>query len=1246
MSNESSTSFPFASLAVVALFLSTAFLAQDGFDQLRQAEPDASKRKALLPASIDARLWEDPLAALQRHRERLRERCGPSAADATSPAQAGQAGVSAAAVADPRCAQPEALASLDLGIDDSAGSTGGGLRDTDTVIAVLLPGAPFVGAEEARRRMRYAVLSGLTAEGYVPDDSERIGLLRLPVCASLLEQDCARPERPIPVEARAEGAAPAKPGAVRWLDVPYETLSLESFGRTGATDLARAPAPAGNRVIVLWVDDSALGPRWLTALAGMFHALSDRASATTPRLRIVGPTHSGAIVHALDDLDRIRLEVSRSSPAAARWQLLARARLISPAATATDTDLLEAAGLGAHRTLERAFAARILALKCAVPAPTLPPECAPSSRASPVDATEPRAALANASPPRDSPAPFLVRTIGTDERLVALLATELKARGLCRRDGSPAGKVALLAEWDSNYARSFANTLERELRCEGSSPIVLTYPYFRGLDGFTVEGAPPGQVRTGGSRGASESTVPIEWPEGRDQRDYLRRLVAQRLGRDPRGGDALDTGPAHLVAIGIIGSDVHDKLLLAQAVRDAFDDRVLFTTDLDARLLHPNVTAYTRNLIVATSLPLLLPPDLQKGTSPFRDVYQTALFLAARHATLAETGRETTCPERAATSTPDLACEIRAQLDSPRLYEVGRRGMTLLGLPDPAPRPTGPAFAATTGDERSSVDPRELVARRLTAFICALLLLALGSLMVVGYPGPAMQAARQHWRSQRVEADRAAQAPVLHDQLSTPHPRVLAVIAGLQASGLAFAAGVLLELAAPGQVGLSGCALLALSAFVLFWLFVFPGPANLFNRPLGRTRQRLRVAAWIASATLALAWVGWLLPAPAPGIPVHEPFALLEGVSAWPSQLLRTFVLVLFVWFVDFAWSRTATAADAVAQTFFPPVADRQAAALARPTLGSRLRDLSVWLWQPRTPIPAHDGAIDGAALWDEYRWRLRDGPRLLRLAIWLVALIGVLVSVSLLVEGVRPAIPARGEGDRLLFAGTMAASALALAVLLTLVADSTVITWRMHELMRKGRTVYPPATVARYASELGDDVAARACVRLAASPAPARFRGARFRNTLLDDWIDLKLIADHSTRVGPLVLLPFVLLALLLVARSRLFDNWHLGDIVVIVVASLITLAIVNAALLKHGAERSRALAIERMQADLEWLKGAGPRWSGLVERYPTLIGQARTLRTGAFAPLFEQPVVRAVLVPLGGAGGVQLLDLLLFAR
>ncbi|MGS0756530.1 hypothetical protein ACVBEH_18975 [Roseateles sp. GG27B] len=45
------------------------------------------------------------------------------------------------------------------------------------VVVALVPGNPFVGAEEGRRRTRYAVLAGLQAQGYVPDNAERIGLL-------------------------------------------------------------------------------------------------------------------------------------------------------------------------------------------------------------------------------------------------------------------------------------------------------------------------------------------------------------------------------------------------------------------------------------------------------------------------------------------------------------------------------------------------------------------------------------------------------------------------------------------------------------------------------------------------------------------------------------------------------------------------------------------------------------------------------------------------------------------------------------------------------------------------------------------------------------------------------------------------------------------------------------------------------------------------------------------------------------
>jgi hypothetical protein len=1178
MANESGSSFPFAGLAIVALFLSTAYMAQDGFDQLRQAEPEAVKRKALLPGSVDARLWEDPLAALQRHRERLREQCPQAKPEANPPADGALTGNASPQEARCRHTVPTPAAAL------------GGLAAADTVLAVLVPGAPFVGAEELRRRMRYAVLNGLAAEGLVPVENERIGLLRMRVCETLL---CGEPSPPLLLD-------PSPPV----LDVPYETLTAESFRTdSGARDGASAAPQPGRRVVVLWLDDSALGERWLSALAALFHDMSGSSTSTTPQLRIVGPTYSGAIVQALDDLGSMADEVGRPGQAASRWQSLSRARMISPAATAADADLLQSARITGSTSIEKAFGERVMSVE----AKRLKSE-APGQPA-------------DGRPAQTSPADdrFFVRTIATDDNLIRLLVKELEARGLCRSDGRPDGRVALLAEWDSSYGRSFANTLEQKLRCSnGSNVAVKTYFYLRGLDGFTVEGAPTGQVRTGGGRTSSDQAAPVEWPEGRDQRDYLRRLVSQQLGRDG----------ATPMAIGIIGVDVHDKLLLAQAVRDAFDDRVLFTTDLDARLLHPKVTAYTRNLIVATSLPLLLPSDLQDGTAPFRDVYQTALFLASRYAMQPFGSQEPECKLAGSGTELPFKCQVKALLADPQLYEVGRSGMTPLGVRAP------------------SVSEEELARRRLAALLGAFLLIALGATMILGKPGPAMQAARDRWvgcaGGSHGPHTAASSAPAFGSER-----HALALLAGLQAAGLAFAAGVLLELARPGTVGLGGCVLLALIAAVLFWLFIFPGAARARGTPpRPSVLQRPGRAALITGAALLVACAWWLLKAPPPGT-IHEPFALLEGVSAWPSQILLTFALVLFVWFLDHAWCNTARAADEVGRGHFllPATSDTPVSrGRAVGSLVSRIQDASVWFWQPRTPMPDRDGVIDGAALWAEYQQRLRNRPRLLRLAFWLVVLITPF-AVWFSLYGV-PIIPARGAADRGLFLGTMLAAALALALLLTLVADSTVLTWRLLGLLRLGRTVHPAQTVARFASELGDELAAQATVPVAASPTVGRAEGDALRNTVLDDWIELRLIARHSAAMGPQILLPFVLLALLLVARSRLFDNWHLGDIVLVVFSVMITWAIVIAALLKHGAERSRTHALERMQADLVWLKGAGGRWADLAERYPALIDQARSLKGGAFAPLFEQPIVRAALVPLGGAGGVQLLDLLLFAR
>ena len=75
MASDRGTSFPVAGAAVVALFLSTAFLAPRGFDLLRQSEDDAGRQVQLSKPVVEARLWEDPLEAQRRHREKLKELC-------------------------------------------------------------------------------------------------------------------------------------------------------------------------------------------------------------------------------------------------------------------------------------------------------------------------------------------------------------------------------------------------------------------------------------------------------------------------------------------------------------------------------------------------------------------------------------------------------------------------------------------------------------------------------------------------------------------------------------------------------------------------------------------------------------------------------------------------------------------------------------------------------------------------------------------------------------------------------------------------------------------------------------------------------------------------------------------------------------------------------------------------------------------------------------------------------------------
>ena len=80
-----------------------------------------------------------------------------------------------------------------------------------------------------------------------------------------------------------------------------------------------------------------------------------------------------------------------------------------------------------------------------------------------------------------------------------------------------------------------------------------------------------------------------ERPEGTSQLDYVRAL-ATRIQDEGEGAKA----------IGILGSDPYDALLILKALRPAFPYAIFFTVDLDARHLHASEYKWTRNMVIAS----------------------------------------------------------------------------------------------------------------------------------------------------------------------------------------------------------------------------------------------------------------------------------------------------------------------------------------------------------------------------------------------------------------------------------------------------------------------------------------------------------------------------------------------------------------------------------------------------------------------------------------------------------------------
>ena len=713
------------------------------------------------------------------------------------------------------------------------------------------------------------------------------------------------------------------------------------------------------------------------------------------------------------------------------------------------------------------------------------------------------------------------QVVNTDDVLARAIRSEIDLRP--RRNG----RIALIGEFDTVYGRSlclsvakaFSDTCnEPKPGAGGAAHRVDLLTYMRGLDGSLprLDGAlESGNVASNAAVAPRAETVPTmpapayETAEGNAQLDYLERLPNPLKQMERQGS-------APYAAIGLLGNDVYDKLLLLRALRPRFPHAVFFTTDLDARLFDPGEFRTTRGLIVASSFGLTFPPVLQAHTPPFRDSYQAAAFLATR----------ATFKNGAGGKIVDC---LKAWHGAAGLFEIGRWGAVTLKSAAP---PVACKPLDIWGPPTADPGPFGLTATQKAG----IWVFAFGAWFLLAY----------EFR--------------LYRQILTTILVTLALVAALLAAGV--------------------------------------GPGG--------------------------AWARGFLTESGDG----EPLSLTNGISLWPVVGLRI-VGAIFCWYAVGRVRRKLRDNGALLARKFALLTPR-----TRP-VWSMLRETTATffvgvLLAPHDPITNGQGqpVACGGNIYDRFCvpytsvgclwWRLCPPstiPRLLRAAIY-CALSLLITGVLALIFG-APTIPGRGWLIGWFYWLSTGANVILMQYLVCLVLDATIFSSHFtRQLKWLDDSKYELSIRNRYSEQTG----------LRHGP-------------LLSDWIDMKMIAARTDSIIETVYFPFIALSIFVFSETAIFDDVPIYLPLFALAAGGFGLLIFIAMQLRREAERVRKNAIRHCETAILTAKTASLA-SGHLEAW---LQRLTEYRAGAFKPFRQQPLLRAVLLPLSSLGGSAILQQLL---
>jgi hypothetical protein len=592
------------------------------FKPLVSTRPPVLSEKAVAVTAeqdVDARLWQDPIAVAQKQLE---------------------AEIKAGQLSETNSARHD--------ISTLAGLLSARAKKFDKVLllAVMLEAGPYSEQGESRLRTRQAVLEGLSESGFLPMDSEHIGF----VTTSWPPQEKALGS-PLPVD--------------RALLLPWEECEPITDPK-GPLDTQSTQNT--KRIVVVWLPAANFNPYPLRRFA----ALTDRLAAKVRDkvdVKLIGPADSTGLQNMVREA-RVWALSDETQKA------LDGVTIISPRATASDLTLL---------------------YQASSPPPSEGP--APSTAKSVEELLEKSVTKEVTGHARKGL--HFVRTVATDDLVLRKVIEELELRRIHvkKRMGEngrweSGNHIVILTEWDTPYGRSlnttFAaeafgrnvkeiiesqpysdKTLSGEREKQISSDLgkrVHSYRYLRGIDGQLPGDSGKDNSREQGQKNQSaRDTVAVEATEGLNQSDYLRRLARELKEANARWQQEDNQG---ICAIGLLGSDIYDKMMILRALRPEFPSAVFFTNDYDAHFERGDAWDDTHNLIIASPFGASLPSIYtQQHIAPFRDSDQTSMYVG----TLVATGRM------------DKSVPASSFVWQPHIFEISRRGAQDLSQPWYAP---------------------------------------------------------------------------------------------------------------------------------------------------------------------------------------------------------------------------------------------------------------------------------------------------------------------------------------------------------------------------------------------------------------------------------------------------------------------------------------------------------------------------------------------------------------------------------